>query len=190
MQNVRIAIIDTGISPDAECAKCITESYILRQEKDKYMLLSTKTEDYVGHGTAVATIIYSLYEEIEIISINICGDYYEVEEGGLIYTLEYLYQNKQIDIINISAGVTNISNNQGMRNVCDRLNSKGVLIISAYDNNRAISYPAAYKSVIGIDVISDYANKNDIYCYCRRSLSKIRRLILSGFSRFLCPAGQ
>ena len=27
-------------------------------------------------------------------------------------------------------------------------------------------------------------------CYCRRSLSKIRRLILSGFSRFLCPAGQ
>ena len=29
-----------------------------------------------------------------------------------------------------------------------------------------------------------------ISCYCRRSLSKIRRLILSGFSRFLCPAGQ
>ena len=28
------------------------------------------------------------------------------------------------------------------------------------------------------------------FCYCRRSLSKIRRLILSGFSRFLCPAGQ
>ena len=163
MENVRIAIIDTGISPNAECANRILESYILNCEKDNYTLLPTKTEDHIGHGTAVASIIYSLNQKIEIVSINICKYNYEVEECALIYALEYLYQKCDVDIINISAGITNISDNQGMKDICDKLNARGIIIISAYDNNKAISYPAAYKSVIGIDVISDYDNKHDIY---------------------------
>lgn len=162
MEKVKIAIIDTGISINAECAKCISESYVLSSKNGNYLLSNKETEDYIGHGTAVATIIYSICKEIEFISINIGVDSFEVEEESLIYALNFLYQNYDVDLVNISAGVTYGLKGHSMTDICDKLKKKGAIVIAAFDNNKAISYPAACNSVVGVDTVSDFSDKKSI----------------------------
>ena len=49
-----------------------------------------------------------------------------------------------------------------MNEVCKKITEKGILIISAFDNDGAISFPAACDSVVGVDVFNDYNYKNDL----------------------------
>jgi hypothetical protein len=38
-----------------------------------------------------------------------------------------------------------------LKELCDKLTKKNIVIVAAFDNNGAISYPAAFKNVIGVD---------------------------------------
>ena len=51
-----------------------------------------------------------------------------------------------------------------MYNICKRLYDKGVILVSAFDNEGAISYPAAFDCVIGVDG-SDLCRKVDDFIF-------------------------
>lgn len=162
MARNNVVIIDTGIYKDTECNKNITESYVLQKNNTSYSIAECESNDYVGHGTAIANIIYKINPFVNLISFRICNDEIDIDEDGLIYILEYIDKNIDAKIINISLGCTYVYHYKKMKSICEKLTSKGVLIVSAFDNDGTISYPAAFSNVIGIDTSSEIKDKNDI----------------------------
>lgn len=71
-----------------------------------------------GHGTAIANIIHSIEKRLKIINFKICNFDNEVTSQGLTAALTYIYENLDVDIVNISAGVTYIDDYFEMKDIC------------------------------------------------------------------------
>lgn len=139
-KNISIAIIDSGIDvsrKEFENAKII-----------KYNLGST---DDVGHGTAVASIIHTAVPFAEIFDVQLFANDKKVTTQELINTLEKLYHDRHFDIIHLSSGVVQCDDVEGLYQICKKINNAGTTIVSAFDNEGSISYPAAFDMVIGVD---------------------------------------
>ena len=78
----------------------------------------------------------------------------------LCYSLEYVYNNISCDIIHISAGVVLLEDGK-LKRIVNDLSNKKIVIVSAFNNEGIISYPAAFENVIGIDINYNYKNKED-----------------------------
>lgn len=87
----------------------------------------------------------------EIVPIKIVRDGTISGSDVLTHALRYIYENISCDIINISAGIVCCEDIPALREVCMRIIERGTVIVSAFDNGGAISYPAAFDNVIGID---------------------------------------
>lgn len=163
MTNTRIAIIDSGFSENSEYIHKLSESYVLSKENEELTIMQGSPVDYIGHGTAIGHIICTTNKDVEIVCFRICDSTMDVDEEGLLYVLEYINDNITVDMINISAGVTYLFKYKELNEVCNKLYQKGVTIVSAFDNDGAISYPAAFDKVIGVATREEYKDRNDIY---------------------------
>ncbi len=172
MEKVKIAVIDTGIYGECPCAHVISKSYALCKLDDLFSIKLERPTDFVGHGTAVANIIYKQNPNIDIISFRICGEDMTIDEDGLLFVLKYIYYNIDVDLINISAGLTYLYKYSELKDICHNFSIKKTIIVSAFDNDGAITYPAALDEVIGVDTTSNYVNKNEIQ-YLRNSIVDI-----------------
>lgn len=158
-RKIRIALIDSGINPTIRCAKAVVSSYALNKRDMLWEINPTSLADSYGHGSAVASIIFSENSNIEIIYFQLATDSINIDEEGLLFTLRYISENINVDLINISCGITYLYNYKLLNDICSSLYAKGILIISAFDNDGGISYPAALPSVIGVDVVNDYSQQ-------------------------------
>ena len=158
-RKIRIALIDSGINPTIRCAKAVVSSYALNKSNMLWEINPTSLADFYGHGSAVASIIFSENSNIEIINFQLATDSINIDEEGLLFTLRYISENINVDLINISCGITYLYNYKLLDDICSSLYAKGILIISAFDNEGGISYPAALPSVIGVDVVNDYSQQ-------------------------------
>lgn len=102
-----------------------------------------------GHGTGVASIMLKQCEYIELISFVLFTDKLCVKVDKLVHALEKISEDIPCDIVHMSLGVRYFY--PALRKACERLSSKGVILVSACHNNGGISFPAAFPSVIGVD---------------------------------------
>ncbi len=159
---VKIAVIDSGISQQYFNIPII--NFKLVEKKDGNFNFTQKDgDDCAGHGNAVTKLILDYTSKVIIYNFKIFDTNHEITCKRLIYTLQYIYQYLNIDIINISAGVTYIDSTdyQELKKVCNKLRNKNTLVISAFDNHGAVSFPAALDSVIGVDTTT-LDDKNDL----------------------------
>lgn len=150
---MKILVLDSGLDPKSPIAQKTNfkgglEFYTDNLENIK---MNTSALDDTGHGTAVASIIYRLIPTAEIVPIKIVRDGTISGSDVLTHALRYIYENISCDIINISAGIVCCEDIPALREVCMRIIERGTVIVSAFDNGGAISYPAAFDNVIGID---------------------------------------
>lgn len=156
----RIAVLDSGVSTIHKWDGVIEEGVsIFIDDNNKLKCANGDCEDILGHGTAVIDSIFHFYSNAIIIPIKIFHDSLEVSTEVLLYALEFIAENISCDIVHISAGVTYLENYPRLMEILDILTEKGVIVIAAFDNNGAISYPAACPQVIGVD--SCHMNKKD-----------------------------
>lgn len=159
-----IAIIDSGVM----CShKEISEDYvrefgIVRENNEFYV--SNLGADFVGHGTAVVSIVQRQTEGLDVV-INSYKILERIEDDvgcdldTLLFSLNYILVNVQCKIVHMSFGVRYHS--KELKKLCDAIVEKGIIIVSAFDNNGAISYPAAYDNVIGVDASPRCLNGRD-----------------------------
>lgn len=158
-RDVIIVILDSGVS--ACFSEMIYDSYeIIRNREEKFEIINESGDDLLGHGSAIANIVHSIDDRIKLINFKICDFDNEVESQAITFALTYIYDNLDVNIINISAGVTYIEDYYEMKTICQKLHNKGVVIIAAFDNDGAVSYPAAFDTVIGIDSTYDSITSN------------------------------
>lgn len=162
MYSVKVVVIDSGISRYSRGYKKVKKEYCVKKIEDNDVLVEVEALDENGHGTVTSDIIFQQNEQIELHIIKIMDHDNQIECSQLCIVLEYILKYMDIDFINISAGITYIDEYVRLKNVCDLLTDKGIIIVAAYDNDGAISYPAEIPSVIGVDVIEGGYKKNDI----------------------------
>lgn len=146
---IRIVVIDSGISEHKDIIGEINGVDII-SSGGKYEVVPTKKIDNIGHGTAISFLISRNVPKAEIVSVRIYDDDHCIPEK-LIFALEYIYEFIECDVINISLGVTYCHSLTRLEKCCEKLVNKGIVIVSAFDNNGTISYPAAFDMVIGVD---------------------------------------
>lgn len=145
---IRVAILDSGIDVSHPVFKDYNiEEYVLGD--GEWKLTQELIKPVQGHGTGVASIIAKNSRDIEIVSFRIFNEKMVVKPQTLLSVLEFIYQNIDCDVINMSLGIR--LPNENLEEICKKLYEKGVLLVSAFDNAGGVSYPAAYDSVIGVD---------------------------------------
>jgi len=150
---MRVCIIDSGYNKTHSHFENVT----IASEKTIALFndcihIKDGAEDRIGHGTAILSIFNRMCKNAEYHIIKIFEDSYECDEDLLINALEYVYDNISCDFINLSLGITQCANTKKLNEICSKLVLRNTIIVSAFDNNGAVSYPAAFYDVIGVDI--------------------------------------
>ena len=181
-ENMKVVVIDTGVD---------TSHPMLKQYKDNITIISNigkmtlNRKDSIGHGTAIIYSLLKNMEDLEIISLNIFDKSEEVCEELLIESLEYVYSNIKANIIHISSGIVYPKELERLEIICNMFEEKKVFIVSAFDNEGRMSYPACLESVIGVS-ISNYCCKNNDYILVENSPINF----LTTTNRFYLPSSN
>ena len=147
MKKPVLVFVDCGVAADHPTLKeDIIREIVLKGE-------DVEETERNGHGTAIYGILRKLREEFDIISVKVQGIQEGVSGSTLCDTLEYIEKNIEAEVINLSLGAPVPEDKERLEEVCRRLDEKGCVIVSAFDNGGTISYPAAFENVIG--VVSD-----------------------------------
>lgn len=155
-----IVIIDSGIVPSE---KADYNGIHLYMGEDGGIQVDDNIWDNVGHGTAIYNIIRSHNKNIDVFFIRLFDMLnLSIDESLLIFALDYIYNNITCKLINVSLGVNISTQYNEMNSICQKLNRRGSLVISAFDNLEAISYPAAFDEVIGVISGADCIKITDI----------------------------
>lgn len=170
---IHVAILDSGIDKQHKTLHDVNiTEYAYIGQSEGWQVTQDKPKN--GHGTAVAHILHRYEKNIKITSFKIIEETNgEAELDKLIDALYYIYTHNDVlhcQVINISAGVR--KHHPELEKICMLLSFKGVLIVSAFCNMGAVSYPAAYSCVIGVDS-TNLLNRFHEYIYVENSLVNI-----------------
>ncbi len=152
---VKIAVIDSGVYNHPYLKDSLLEGYNTIDE-------TTNTEDNIGHGTFVSSIISGIKsteytcgvaQKAKIIPIKCFDPNYSTKVDIIAEAIDYAVNVCDCDIINMSFGLR--GNSTYLKEKIDMALQKGVILIAAVGNegNSAIRYPAAYDGVVGVGAI-------------------------------------
>jgi len=151
MKKIKIAILDSGVRKDHPAFSTKTiNGFSLRLINDSVKQYA-EFIDNIGHGTAIFYLIDKFIDNVEITNIKIYDTKSELTQHDFEILLDYIYRNYDYDIINISMGFLSCGSIANLQKLCDDFYARRTLIISAFDNNGAVSFPAALNNVIGVD---------------------------------------
>lgn len=149
-KNIKIAVIDSGISPHDDLS--IAGGYSTVSYTSSY-------KDDNGHGTHVAGIIGAKHNgygidgiapEAQIYAVKALDQNGSGDLQGLLKGIDWSIANG-MDIVNMSLGTS--SDSQILHDAMDRAYKQGVLLVAASGNegnHQPVNYPAAYSSVIAV----------------------------------------
>ena len=152
-KGVKIVVIDSGVDYlHPQLCNYKFNGIKLTECEDNIIYDKGNFVDHLGHGTAVSYLIKRIAACAEIFMIKIFDDKGSDTSVNLLYSaIEYAVKVVQPDIIHLSNGVTECSDILGLHNIVKEAADKGIILVSAFDNMGAISYPAAFPEVIGVD---------------------------------------
>lgn len=163
-----VVFIDTGcdISHPRLLQSKITNLQLVNNDADNYELLQiNRNNDDVGHGTALCNIVCMHCPDASIIMIKLFDNSLLVSERQLLYVLHYVLTNIQCKIVNLSLGISVLEYYEEMYRLCEKLDKKGIVIISAFDNDGSVSFPAAMDNVIGVTSGENCKKNTDYYLH-------------------------
>ncbi len=132
-------------------------------------IVSQDFQDQLGHGTAVYSIIQkNAPNNTHIFNIKIFDKRETIDESLLIFALQYIAQNINCKVVNISLGLKLCDDIKGLYHACKALFDKDIVIVAAFDNQGSMSYPAAFDFVVGVDSASIFHKAHD-YIYVEDS---------------------
>ena len=152
-KDIFVALIDSG------CTFETHEKIAIKVENNK-VFTTTQNEIKYKHGDVIGKII-SFSENIKLYDIQVFDENLRTTPSHIVGALTYLL-DKKVDVINMSLGLK--TNYKEIENLCKKLSSNGVTIISSFPRSGAdFVFPASYDEVIS--VTSDgKCQKNEISC--------------------------
>lgn len=160
---IKICIIDTGICKSHQALTNLAVNGISINNCEH---INDDYNDEIGHGTAVCNILYKHNHDIEVFAIKLFSlDELCVDQNKIMFALNYVYENIECDILNLSLGSCQCQKPLELYRSCCKIREKGTIIVAAFENGGAMSYPAAFDNVIGVTSGETCININDIEYY-------------------------
>jgi subtilisin len=159
---VKIAVLDTGIDYNHEDLKDNYKGGIGFVQNPDYSVNPSNYDDtYLSHGTHVAGIIAAQKNGIGVIGVAPNASIYAIKvlDGSgsgmaswIIAGIEWAVANN-MNIVTMS--FTGTENNIALQEAVDNAYNSGILLVAAGGNTKggAVTYPAAYESVIAVSAI-------------------------------------
>ena len=136
---ISIAILDSGVD-------------IERNEFSQSKIITINNcKDTLGHGTAITSLITKNVPDASLYVYNLFAEKKDVDVEYLTDTLEQITSTMHFDIIHLSCGVTVCDDIAALYKICKKIVDNGTIIVSAFDNEGTVSYPAVFDNVIGVD---------------------------------------
>lgn len=160
-------IVDSGVSYNHPLVnRDALYGFSLSFGQDGNSYYSDDFDDQYGHGTAIYNILQDLKDSVKFINIKLSSIEEDmVDEDALISALEYIEREyHDVNVINLSLGVTISDRQKDLYDICKRFDDNGTVILSAFDNEGAMSFPATFDCVIGVTSL-DECKKNDDFIY-------------------------
>lgn len=165
MDKMVIVIIDSGVYKNHSLFKNdIIEEYIYSYENNSFENVDMQEIEIFGHGTAIYNIIRECKDFARIINIRINNIENGITEETLIAVLKAVAKKFNPNIINLSLGLNICNNYKELYEQCEAITNNGGIIVSAFDNAGAISYPAAFDNVIGV-ITGQFCSKRNEFEY-------------------------
>ena len=140
-----LIIIDSGNNLDPENGLSFVDVEGIIQIKSGCI-------DYAYHGTAINYLIRKKHKTKRIFNIGLCAKDNDLSIDYLNMALRYIKDNIKVNIVLICLGFTkNSSQTEETEKLIGELLKRNILVISAFDNRGFVSYPAAFKNVIGVE---------------------------------------
>jgi subtilisin len=159
-QGIRIAHIDSGINQAHSHIGRVAGGIAFHVAEDGSLFLSEDCQDELGHGTAVAGVLYEHVPNADVWAVKIFHDRLSAYMEPLCAAVEWCIDAK-MHIINLSLGVRR--DDPDFRELCAEAEKKGIFIVSAYDEERRLLWPASYPSVFGVKAGADCSSNIFFY---------------------------
>lgn len=189
---IRVATIDTGVNLDHP--DLINKNIICKQVNDTGVAAYIKgNSDRIGHGTAICGILTQA-NAVELTVFKAFDSLDEISEELFISLLDYLYHNEHFDILNLSLGISSVSQYNRLEQVCKKISDNGTLIVASFNNFGTVTYPAAFPFVLGVDWDIECKRNND-FIYCENGIVDVygkginQKLCWSKTSDYIISAG-
>jgi minor extracellular protease Epr len=162
-KNVKVAILDSGISPHPDLKITGGKSFVSYTES---------FSDDNGHGTHIAGIVAALNNNIGTIGVAPDAELYAVKvldsKGNgyltdIISAIDWAITNK-MDIINLSLG--SLDKSPTLEYIINKAYNSGILVVAAggnggneYGTGDQVAYPAKYNTVIAVGAVDQYRKR-------------------------------
>ena len=158
-----IVIIDSGLDKTLQLNENIIGGVRICVDDEENAVISENFDDLFGHGTAIYSIINNNCDAKYYI-IKTIDDSQNCNQKLLLLALKYIYANITCKLILICSGSIVFNNLEEITDITEKLyKEKKVIIVSAYNNEGAISYPAAGDYVIGVDSSRSVSYRDEYY---------------------------
>ncbi len=151
-KGIKVAVIDSGYT-EHDKAVNIGDGINLASQKDLSTANNGPNKDFrdnIGHGNACIGIISKKVPNALIYPVKIFDKELVSNMNTLIEAIKWCIA-KQVNIINLSLGIENVSDPTELEKVCIDAKNKGIIIVAANSNNGTLSIPASFKTCIGVD---------------------------------------
>ena len=177
---MNIGVIDTGVNLlHKDLADKNINCFVLT-EGQRVRLKGNS--DLIGHGTAVCGILAAMNPQAQITVYKAFTNTDEVSEDEFISIMEYIRDNEEFDLLNLSLGISASQEISKLIAICEQIQYKGTLIIAAFNNYNSATYPAAFPNVIGVDWDIE-CKKNRDFIICENSMVNV---YAKGINQKLC----
>jgi hypothetical protein len=162
LNSKKIVIVDSGVNRNIKEFNQNIIGGINFEYKDEKIIINNNYDDDNGHGTYCASIIQQVSNNTEMYIIKVLDKEARTHSRALIEVLKYI-KNINIRVINLSVATISMEYKNELENVCNELCEQGKIIVCSLKNRDGTSYPAAFRSVIGVQSIE--TSKDEEYWY-------------------------
>lgn len=153
-QNVRVAIVDSGIDGShPELKGRVFGSVEARLESSRIVFDPSSAGDSAGHGTACAGIIAKIAPDCRLFSIKVLGAAGLGDGQAFLAGLEFAIKER-FKVINLSLGTTKPQFFSPLHDLLDRAYQAGCIVVAAANNLPHPSFPSVFSSSL-ISVIKN-----------------------------------
>lgn len=150
MSKIKIAIIDSGVDLSHPKLNDLSANGMSIKNIHGKIEMDSAFDDQLGHGTAIASIIYKIYPDAIFLIIKIFDEELVCKEDIMCEAIRYSIREK-VDIINLSLGIQTSSPSSELYNVCKQATDNNIIMIAAAHHRlNTECYPAFFPEVFGI----------------------------------------
>jgi len=164
--NETVVIIDSGVDKKYDN---VAGGVAITLDENGVAVFSEDFVDNIGHGTAIYHLINDACRNIDFFIVKMFDASYQTDPDLLLHALQYVHDNVPCKFIIISSGAAAYQNKKAVSEIIDKLHTeKNVFIVSAFNNDGALSFPSSHQNVIGVDS-SEFVMAADKYFIVRNS---------------------